>query len=171
MDMDGFMINRHNFLCKEISIIAMDNNNARHEALKLGAHYNDLTPTDKRTARYVSNNIHGMFFKDYGFEKYGQEDIPHIVKTFILSHENAFIAYKGGQEEKKILNKLGLRSINLEVLGCPKFDHLIKNPNFMKIEIDTNNCRLHRKIQNKTFHCSLLEVHVFKNWLQSYLQN
>lgn len=78
-------------------------------------------------------------------------DFYNAVKT----KRNTIVAFKGGECEKDLLEKLGIPFMNLEDIGCPRFD-----------EMDTKRfrafaCKYHK---NRDLHCPVAEVTAFKEW-------
>lgn len=148
-----------------------------HEHIALGMNFNELNYHDRRCARYLTHNVHGMLFKDYGHEKYQQTDIPKIVKEFVCKDlDEPIVGYKGGQYEKQLLDKISIKSINLEILGCPRFDALIQHSMFSHVNVNTSACQLHKNMPHfndgrNVPHCSVLEVQVFRNWYLYHLVN
>lgn len=79
-------------------------------------------------------------------------DFYEKVKTKVKN----VVAFKGGECEKEVLERLGIPFKNLEDLGCPKYN-----------EMDTKKfrsfaCKYHK---NKDLHCPVAEVAAFKTWL------
>ena len=50
-----------------------------------------------------------------------------LVKDFYDSVGKSPVAYKGGSIEANLLRKLNIPSVNLEIYGCPKAEHLFNN--------------------------------------------
>lgn len=167
VDMDGFIVDKI-FLCKELSIIDVRDGSYEHATFQLGKSFHYLSNADKKSALYVSNFIHGIPFKDFGYEKYRQDQIFDVIQNFLHSCANPIVAYKGGCFERDILQKMSMKSINLEEFGCPKFDVLIQNPLY---KITTEPCPLHcwrmKKPSLKPHHCCLREVQTFRAWLNN----
>jgi hypothetical protein len=70
------------------------------------------------------------------------------------------VAYKG-KIERDLLKLLGTKGINLEILGCDKYDNLIT-----KYGISPVRCRYHNP---GDYHCSRHEVQIFALFLQNIL--
>lgn len=73
----------------------------------------------------------------------------------VKTKANNVIAFKGGDCEKELLERLGIPYKNLEDLGCPRYD-----------DMDTRRykhlaCKYHKK---KDLHCPMSEVTAFKDW-------
>ena len=87
----------------------------------------------------------------------GQDHVPVYVeqlwKHFKTSDCNT-VAYKGGTVEFVLLTLLGIPSLNLEPLGCPKFSTLC-------VDGDYPNCHCHKRSKA---HCSMSECYLFSKW-------
>ena len=68
------------------------------------------------------------------------------------------IGYKGGTIERDMLNKMRVNSINLEVLGCPKYSTLLS-----KYGVVQHDCGYH--LRNAVYHCSGHEVELFARFV------
>ena len=71
------------------------------------------------------------------------------------------VAYKGGVIERDLLRLLGTKGINLEILGCDKYNDLIT-----KYGISPIRCRYHNP---GDYHCSRHEVQIFAIFLRNIL--
>jgi hypothetical protein len=69
------------------------------------------------------------------------------------------IAYKGGTIERDLLNSMGFKSINLEILGCERYYQLLT-----KYGIVAKCCPYH--LSGK-YHCSKHKVEVFTRFIRS----
>lgn len=96
---------------------------------------------------------------------------------------NILVAYKGGVHERTLLDKIGIRSLNIELYGCPPFDYLVRqfpdvyDPSkyFMcnssyGLLIDNPQigfiCDTHKSKSNgKKWHCPIEECRVFAIWM------
>ena len=90
-----------------------------------------------------------------------------------MKYSNALhytIAYKGGHYERDALLVAGCKYMaNLEDYGCPKFETLLRNPEFVRLGsefIDKKSvCMRHQRIRKGTAHCPQYEVQIFGAWL------
>lgn len=88
--------------------------------------------------------------------------LPERIMRFynnVKTKENKVVAFKGGHVEKDVLEELEIPYLNLEDLGCPRFD-----------DMDTKDlkrlaCPYHKRMK---IHCPAVEVTAFRKW---YLQN
>ena len=84
-----------------------------------------------------------------------EESMDFLTKEFLSNAD--LVAYKGGDIERILLNTMGVRCINLEVLSCPKYAELLT-----KYGYEQECCEYH--IGNY-FHCSKHEVKVFSEFV------
>lgn len=165
--MDGFMVNGQ-FLCKELAIAPIFGP-IKKAIFSLNIKYNELNVKDKKTAAYVFHNVHGIKFQDYGCGEYDQDKIGQIIRSFTNEVQTPLIGYKGGIIEKKILEKMGIPCVNIEIYGCPKFNTLILDSRYN--DIPDKSCNLHQKKYNykgEIMHCVVVETAIFRNW---YIKN
>lgn len=73
------------------------------------------------------------------------------------------MAYKGGTIERNLLSRMGSKGINIEILGCDKYAHLLT-----KYGIQPIRCQHHRP---GDFHCSKHKVEVFSYFLSNILDD
>ena len=66
-------------------------------------------------------------------------------------------AYKGGIQEKRLLDKLGLPHLDLEDLGCPRFDQIVAEPGTRRFDCGRH---LHTR-PDLVPHCSEEECYQF----------
>ena len=178
IDLDGFQHGSSPFYVKEMGIVDLNKWKGKlyHFALPISK---DSVVDDKELVTY-----HRQKFHVHGLElKNNDSDLPEafiaiIIEQIILeSHFNeTFIAYKGGRCEKDLLEKLSARFIvNLEHLGCPKFNALFERSDLKNI-INTIRWRTSvtkrvtcgRHIQDRKhfhFHCPVEEVRHFAAWI------
>ena len=77
--------------------------------------------------------------------------------------ERTVAGYKGGHVEKYLLMKLNIPCLNLETLGCPKYDklrHIIPQQKLLP------SCGFHD--DDTVHHCSITECHVFSVLVQKF---
>lgn len=175
MDTDGFMVNGH-FLCKDLAIIASEHNvNPTSASFRLRRRFHEIPRKDQVSAIYVRNHVHGLPFKDIGVEPYEQCEIGKVVKSITDFSSSTVVAYKGGHIERDLLTSIGIPSVNLEDLGCPKYDALIHNPQYRELD-KVGACRLHQAVAGTkrtntgAYHCPSREVVAFNLWYQRYLE-
>lgn len=83
----------------------------------------------------------------------------HVVRFYdaVKTKRKDVLGYKGGHVEKDILEDLDIPSVNIEDMGCPRFDDL-RCERFNRLA-----CQYHR---NQSLHCPKAEVAAFKEWLE-----
>ena len=121
----------------------------------------DLYLCDKSIA-YQVKHIHGLpqvhTRRNEDFLLY--REVLKILRDEFLARAD-LVAYKGGVIERDFLKFLGTKGINLEILGCEKYNHLIT-----KYGILPMRCRYHNP---GDYHCSRHEVQIFALFLQNIL--
>ena len=74
--------------------------------------------------------------------------------------ERLVVAYKGGIQERFLLHKLGLPYLDLEDLGCPRFDQLVDEPGRRRFD-----CSRHLHMRPDIVpHCPEEECYQFVTW-------
>lgn len=105
--------------------------------------------------------------RNFTHEKYISEEAPGVIKDIVRDYASPVVAYKGGNVERDTLNELGIKNLNLETLGCPKYDTLIRDPLYRD---HSSPCNIHITKSNKTYHCSLSEVKTFRKWYKNTIK-
>jgi hypothetical protein len=110
------------------------------------------------SVNYQIRKIHGLPIErrrvDDNFYLYVE-----VMQILYGMFENAdLIGYKGGTIERDMLNKMRVNSINLEVLGCPKYITLLS-----KYGVVQHDCGYH--LRNGVYHCSGHEVELFARFV------
>lgn len=168
MDLDGFTVGKA-FLCKDMAIIPVKRNATAISAnFALGRTYDSLSRRDQTTANYLTKFLHGLHFNDLGIVELDQRDLADAIETATSDCNEPLIGYKGGHYERDILTDLGIPSVNIESIGCPKFDQLILEPKYRQSGSTKPQCRLHKSLSTgpnkRHFHCPTYEVTVFRDW-------
>lgn len=160
IDIDGFPVGGSIFY-KEVAIYNCHNRNVHLYHIKLpksliadGYH--------RKEVRFCTKNIHGMLLKNFHNDISYEEFIKKIVE--MDPNKEKIWSYKGGIVERKLLNSLYMKHLNLETLGCPRFDQLLGKYNVKEIP-----CNRHTAFspydKSRIVHCSGYEVKVFGCWL------
>ena len=126
--------------------------------------YHRLPLRDRRTVKYVKEHIHGLSYDPSRAEHAGPpwqvaQDLEELYKTHSTPERNR-VAYKGGQVEKDMLAKLGIPSLDLETVGCPRFESLTRVVTVGSCGHHTNPLR---------HHCPQVECYHFMQWLRKTL--
>ena len=184
IDFDGFTVN-NKFWCKEAAWCSGKNCMVGTH-FKFPKRFKELTPQEQRNARYVTKNIHRLRFDFEHRRSNPLSALLPIVKHWYDTYgKQGVVGYKGGHVEKDVLDRLNIPSLNLEDLGCPKFNELYaeysKNDPEMNFlwEAETVECGFHIHIRRPrgtpmdlmpTHHCPRVEVMVFHKWFMEQKQ-
>ena len=130
LDLQGFFLNK-TFYVRELAYYTWNGEHGSH-AFLIPVPYKNLSCKDKRTVNFVRRKIHGLTYvstlKDEHFEK--PEVLGELIKDIYSIYkdcsngERTVAGYKGGHVEKDLLMKVNIPRLNLETLGCPKYDKL-----------------------------------------------
>lgn len=170
IDMDGFEIpvkeGGYKFLCKELGVSFLYKDVATRYTFQVGDFYS-LLPKARITAAWVMRHIHGMKFEDRHGD-FPQSSIYELLLTIqlecIAESGKSFIAYKGGHYERDLLREVGIPYYNLESIGCPRYDQLLKDYDV----ITSPTCGLHSyALKSKQPHCPQAETMLFRKWLMN----
>ena len=159
IDMDGFTANK-TFHCRELGLINVNEDTGISYHFNTGLNWSDLSLKDRKSCAYVCHHIVKLPFT--ARQELPLSNLPTIVKDFyadMKTSKTSTLAYKGGHFEKDILRNLNIPSLNLELFGCPKVDHLFDN----LIWLET--CGKHFDI-NPHRHCPKVEVEVYRTRLK-----
>lgn len=179
IDFDGFNIRKYSnsvftseFLIREIGFIQIDPENVDRAAksCRFDLSFYDFGGRQEdvwRTINYQTRYVTGLTFKP------GPEENVYDytkVESFVTSMYNEsrwaghdVVAFKGGIEEKKLLDQLSIPHVNLEDYGCPKYKDLLKQNIVRSPPID---CGYHKGLKvGKVVHCPKAEVTAFRDWL------
>lgn len=153
MDMDGFRI-RGRFWCKELGYLVLAKNPVVWSNLFFSADVIlSMGKQDwKQHDTIIRKGIYDIPITRRDTMAIRMEDLDVVVKTLYPGYGT--VAYKGGIIERNLLRQLGIPSLDLEPLGCPKADVLA--PMFP----EARSCGLHRK-----GHCPRQEVTLFTKWM------
>ena len=126
LDLEGFFINK-TFHVRELGYYTWNEEHGRH-AFRIPVPRQDLAQKDKQTVNFVIRKIHGLSYQPSQAE---HPQHPRVVLRMVQdlygdysTPDRTVVGYKGGHVEKDLLNKLNIPSLNLETLGCPKYDVL-----------------------------------------------
>ena len=126
LDFEGFFINK-TFHPRELGYYTWNEEYGPLAFRQLVPH-KDLYEKDKRTVNFVINKIHGLHYQPSP-QECGQHPrvIPRMIQDLCRDYstpDRTLVGYKGGHMEKDLLNKVNIPCLNLETLGCPKYDVL-----------------------------------------------
>lgn len=163
IDMDGLHLQTpRKFQCRELGYCSWSGDAGRVAFHPLKPFF-ALDRDERRTWRKVHRDIHGLPYHPVP----DREEVhvsPHafvwqLYCDFATPHRPR-VAYKGGTIEKKLLDALHLPSLNLETLGCPKYDRMVFDPTQFPPP-----CGLHTR---PTHHCALWEAYAFMCWYRQH---
>ena len=160
IDMDGFTVNK-TFYCKEIGMLDINNEIAVSYHFKMPFAWTDLTDKDKRSCAYLIKHVHKLPLNTA--ESLPLHHLPTITKEFYTNIGEKVVAYKGGHFERDLLNSLNVPRLDLEMLGCPKAEHLFNDLIWLETcgqHIGTDPYR----------HCPKVEVEAFGAWLKQQMK-
>ena len=168
LDLEGFFINK-TFHVRELGYYAWNGEHGRH-AFSIPIPYKTLNDKDKRTVDFVCRKIHGLTYQPCAPEMFQDprvlgplvKDIhqEYSVRAQCGEGKRTVVGYKGGHVEKDLLLKLNLPSLNLETLGCPKYDALRS-----QMVALVPSCDFHK--DPFVHHCPVQECHAFWKWYKS----
>ena len=161
-----FILDNKTFHVRELGYYTWNEEHGRH-AFRIPVPYKDLALKDKQTVNFVINKIHGLSYQPSQAE---HPQHPRIVLRMVQdlyqdyrTPDRTVVGYKGGHVEKDLLNKLNIPSLNLETLGCPKYD-VLRNENLKYTNLLTS-CGFHK--DDTRHHCPVTECHAFYLWYKS----
>ena len=119
----------------------------------------------RRTFGFQKWKVHGLPFFPSGMAKalaFPEKKIPLLISFLYqqaCTHDRFRVAYKGGEYERLILEKLGIPSIDLETFcECPQ---RVEGDDFLK----QNQCGFHLYNPLGYRHCASAEVAFYRQWL------
>ena len=167
LDLEGFFINK-TFHVRELGSYTWNQEHGRH-AFFIPIPYKALNDKDKRTVHFVCNKIHGL---SYQLTQAEHCQDPLILEQLVKDIHGMYVmcskgnrtvvGYKGGHVEKDLLQTLNVPSLNLETLGCPKYN--ILRTQFANESL-LPSCGFYK--DNKLHHCPVTECHAFWKWYQT----
>ena len=126
--------------------------------------WRDLSKKDQRTVSYANDRIHGLSLKpgthEHSLPVSTLPDLVMELHTKFSTPKRLVVAYKEGIQEKLLLDKLGLPYLDLEDLGCPRYDQLVDEPGMRRFD-----CSRHLHMRpDIVSHCSGEECYQFATW-------
>ena len=158
IDMEGFHVGGR-FQCRELGYCSWLGDAGRL-AFKPFKPFHHLTPEERRGVTYVKQRIHGLSYRP---DPRGGEEVHSSTRTVIRRLYRDFstehrhrVAFKGGHLEKDVLLSLNLPYLDLETLGCPKFD-VLRDSNEDNEKL-WEGCEWHAI--PSSHHCAMAELNV-----------
>ena len=159
IDLEGFILSS-GFIARELGWCTIQGENDSQHFYSW-VRYKDLNYKDRRKVNFVYKHIHGLRFEtSFKEAALPQRDLEAVIRAL---YRGGLVAYNGGHLEKDLLDKMGLPSINLEELGCPKADSLWN-------QYKGTSCGHHKTDLFKMVHCPKEETFIFYQWLQNKLK-
>ena len=157
LDLDGYRLKSGQFIVRELGWCTIrGENDSQHFYSPM--RYKDLSYKDRRTVNYVYRHIHGLRFE----AALPQREVESVIRAL---YKGGIIAYKGGQVEKELLDKMELPHVDLEDFNCLKADALW----FSDFHAGTS-CGHHKIDTMKFIHCPKQETFLFFHWLKTKLK-
>jgi len=164
LDLEGFFINK-TFQVRELGYYTWNREYGRH-AFRISIPYKELSDKDKRTVSFVIRKIHGLSYQPLKAERFQPPEVLNELIQDIYSvykdGQRTVVGYKGGHVEKDLLTKLNIPRLDLETLGCPKYDklrHIISSERLLP------SCGFHQ--DESIHHCPVTECHAFWLWMSN----
>ena len=165
LDLEGFFINK-TFHVRELGYYTWNEEHGRH-AFRIPVPRQDLAQKDKQTVNFVIRKIHGLSYQPSQAEHpQHPRVVPRMVQDLYGDYstlDRTVVGYKGGHVEKDLLNKLNIPSLNLETMGCPKYD-VLRNDDLKFVNL-LPSCGFHK--DDTRHHCPVTECHAFYLWYKS----
>ena len=127
LDLEGFFTHGKFFHVREMGYYAWKQEHGLH-AFFIPISYKALNDKDRNTFPFVCNKIHGLSYQPTQVE---HAHHPMLLKSLVKklyqkykTNTRTVVGYKGGHVEKELLQTLNIPSLNLETLGCAKYDVL-----------------------------------------------
>ena len=165
LDLEGFFTHGKFFHARELGYYTWNQEHGRH-AFFIPIPYKVLNDKDRNTFHFLCNKIQGLSYQPTQAEHAHHPMLPKsLVKKLYQKYKTntrTVIGYKGGHVEKDLLQTLNIPSLNLETLGCPKYDVLRTQ---FPSESLLLSCGFHK--DDTLHHCPVTECHAFWKWYQT----
>ena len=145
--------------CRELGFCSWKGDSGR-VAIHPHKPFRHLTQEEKKQVHYITREIHGLSYEPCRGEPATvsvTSVVERLYREFAVDHRRR-VAFKGGHVERDLLLHLRIPFLNLETLGCPKYEHLQRG--------NEETCGWHA-IPNK-HHCAMAECKAFFNWYHRY---
>ena len=169
LDLEGFFRNK-TFHVRELAYYTWNGEHERH-AFLIPVRYKNLSDKEKRTVNFVRRKINGLTYQPIHAEHFQNVKVlDELIKAIYVmckgcsSGKRTVVGYKGGDVEKDLLTKLNIPCLNLETLGCPKYDKLRQ---IIPKNTLLSSCGFHA--DDNVHHCPVTECHAFWCWYKSFI--
>ena len=125
-----------------------------------------LTAAEKKQTHYLTREIHGLSYTPDKREVQTNSVRNYLQKLYVefSTDQRRRIAFKGGHIEKDLLVSSNIPHLDLEILGCPKYDVLRQ-----RLSDACETCGWHA-IPDK-HHCAMAECKAFFAWYRDYVDS
>lgn len=123
---------------------------------------------DVKGYRHVYRNIHGLSYAPHEEEEVWanpRSAVRKLWREFKCDHRDR-VAFKGGTYEKTELMMLKIPYLDLETLGCPKFDNL--KDLIPESEELNPGCGFHK--DPSIHHCAMMDCQAFMRWYKDFMK-
>ena len=159
LDVDGFRV-QGEFVVRELGWCDRDAKRVGRFHYRPNVPYSRLNNRDRRSVAYVQKHVTGLPYfpgpkeRDVHVQDQVKDDIVEIWRKCKTPLARV-VAYKGGHVERDLLEDLRIPSVNLETIGCPKYEQCTP------LSFD---CGCHGQTPH---HCSMSECYAFMTWLNT----
>ena len=163
IDMECFFVDGQQH-CRELGFCSWRGDCGR-VAVSPKKPFGRLRDFDRRQAHYLTREIHGLSYAPHKHEQTVASLRHYVAKLYAeyRTEHRTRVAYKGGNVEKLLLVSMNIPFLNLETMGCPKYDALRALDNE-----PPETCGWHH-IPNK-HHCAMTECRAFFQWYHDYFK-
>ena len=157
LDLDGFHL-KDGFQTRELGLYDVMENILVCQRFYPAKPLHRLSTGEQITVSYATEKVHKMnYHVEESENALPQSHLDHFLTSKIDS--DYIVAFKGGNCEKTLLKRLGLRYIDLEKLGCPKISNLFLSREEKRKLFPCQNC------PDNNDHCPAYETQAFGRWL------
>ena len=162
VDLDGFRV-QGQFQVRELGWCDWERNRVGCYHYKPSIPFASLNAVDKRTVSYVQTYVTGLPYypsrreRDVREQSHVKDDLVEIWRKCKTPFARK-VAYKGGHLERDLLDDLSIPSVNLELVGCPKYEQCTALP---------FDCGCHDPTKHFVTHCSMSEAFAFMHWFNT----
>ena len=126
--------------------------------------FHQLHRDDKRQIAFLTKHIHGLTYLPSDTEQAVSTPVDDVVQRLYADSacdHRRCVAFKGGHLERDVLLRLNIPYLDLETLGCPKYNLLRRG--------DEQTCGHHASPGRH--HCAMAECRVFFDWYKKFHRN
>lgn len=127
VDVQGFQYkNVLSFMCKEISILNIENASCEHRLIKMPVNYESFSKDIQQQIDWSTTNIHGLQWSTPYDDDLAYEDLPSFIKTRFVDGASVFVK---GLEKKRWLEQYlpNNNILDLDLYNCPRIKDLVSS--------------------------------------------